>query len=302
MTGAGPQVRTVQVRDGTRIHTLVWEPAAPGGPAEPPPAPFLLVHGLASNAWLWSGVGERLAARGHQVVAVDQRSHGSSQPSDHLDLVTLTDDLVDVAGALDLDHPVVVGQSWGGNVVVELAARRPDALRAVVAIDGGTIELADAFGDLETCWAQLTPPDWDALAVPYGDLVASAAQRHPDWPEAGWRAQLGNLAVRPDGTATAILTLARHRRIVEDLYEHRPSLRLPTIPVPVLLLPVAGDGSDADDWAARQRAAVEAALATAPRARARWFEGRSHDVHAEAPDEVVAAIVDHLPFLLGDDA
>ena len=46
----------------------------PGGAAHP----VLLVHGLSSNARLWDGVSEHLAAAGHPVVAVDLRGHGAS--------------------------------------------------------------------------------------------------------------------------------------------------------------------------------------------------------------------------------
>src|SRR5262245_45283564 len=40
--------------------------------------PVLLVHGLASNARLWDGVGEELSARGYPSVAIDLRGHGRS--------------------------------------------------------------------------------------------------------------------------------------------------------------------------------------------------------------------------------
>ena len=40
---------------------------------------------------------------------------------------------------------VAVGQSWGGNVVVELAARFPHQVAAVAVIDGGFLRLADDF-------------------------------------------------------------------------------------------------------------------------------------------------------------
>jgi pimeloyl-ACP methyl ester carboxylesterase len=275
--------RTVVVQDGTRLHVLD-HPGA-GDRAAPP---FLLVHGLASNATLWNGVGDALALAGHRVVAVDQRSHGRSDPSDALDLTTLTDDLLAVTSALGLDHPVVVGQSWGGNVVVELAVRAPAAVRAVVGIDGGTIELAEAFADLDDAWAALAPPDWDALAVPYADLEAGAPERHPGWPEHGWRAQLANLAVRPDGTATAVLRRHHHRTIVAGMLEHRPLALLSAVTVPVLLLPV---DDPVGPRASEKRAGVERAVASNPLVTARWFTGRSHDVHAEAPDEVAAELL-----------
>ena len=52
---------------------------APMASADGVRRPFLLVHGLSSNARIWDGVGTRLAAAGHAVVAVDQRGHGRSE-------------------------------------------------------------------------------------------------------------------------------------------------------------------------------------------------------------------------------
>lgn len=278
-------LRRVETADGVRLHALAWQPAGPAAGT-----PFVLVHGLASNAQLWTGVGTALARAGHPVVAVDQRAHGRSDPSDALDLGTLTDDLVAVAAAVGFDRPVVVGQSWGGNVVLELARRRPEALRAIVAIDGGTIELAETFPDRDTCWAALAPPVWDGSRTLL-DVAAALDAEHPDWPAAGRTAQLANLAIRPDGSVTAILTRARHRRIVDDLYDHRPSRILPEVTVPVLLLPA--DTGDADRTADK-RAVTARAVAGLPRARSVWFRDRDHDVHAQAPDEVAAVLLANL--------
>src|SRR5688500_3830906 len=92
----------------------------------PSPASFLLVHGLASAARLWDGVGAALAARDLGSVAVDLRGHGESpKPDEGYDFPTVVGDLVPL---LD-DRPVAVGQSYGGNVVVELAATHPDRVR-----------------------------------------------------------------------------------------------------------------------------------------------------------------------------
>src|SRR6266540_576228 len=56
--------------------------------------PFVLVHGLSSNARLWDGVAGRLAAHGHPVYAVDLRSHGESdRPAEGYDTATAAADL-----------------------------------------------------------------------------------------------------------------------------------------------------------------------------------------------------------------
>ena len=89
--------------------------------------PFLLVHGLASNARLWDGVAEHLAAAGHESAAVDLRGHGeSSQVGNGYDWATLAADLAEVLNSLGWQRAIAAGQSWGANVTLEFAARHPD--------------------------------------------------------------------------------------------------------------------------------------------------------------------------------
>jgi pimeloyl-ACP methyl ester carboxylesterase len=275
----GPWSRVV-VTDDVSLHALTWEPATP----DPDRAPFLLVHGLASNAQLWVGLGELLAAAGHRVVAVDQRGHGlSGKVDDGYDFGSLTADLVAVAAAFDLDRPVAVGQSWGGNVVLELAARHGDRLRGVVCVDGGLIELSGAFPDWTAARTALTPPPLAGMPL----IEVETAMRRDwlrDWPETGIRGQLGNFAHYADGSVAPHLTLARHLTILQHLWEHHPTTRLDQVTVPVLLLPVRGGGHGD-----LQAAAIADAQARLASVRTHWFEGH-HDVHAEDPDAVAAVL------------
>src|SRR5205814_1709852 len=108
-----PDSRWLPATGGVGLHVNVW----PDGEG----VPFLLVHGLASNARMWDGVASALAGLGHPVAAVDQRGHGrSDKPDSGYDFITVTDDLVAVLDGLGFERSVAVGQSWGGNVVVEL--------------------------------------------------------------------------------------------------------------------------------------------------------------------------------------
>src|SRR3989441_2101183 len=109
-------------------------------------APFVLVHGLASNARLWDGVAEYLNGAGHTVVAIDQRGHGRSDaPEGGYNLDTAVADLLALIGALELERPVLAGQSWGGTVVLELAWRHPEAVRGIACVDGGIIERSQPY-------------------------------------------------------------------------------------------------------------------------------------------------------------
>ena len=277
---------------GVELAVRRWSGTdARGDRAVTAPPPFLLVHGLASNARTWDGVAGILALAGHSVAAVDLRGHGrSSKPDDGYDFTTVTDDLRALVDGLGMDRPIAMGQSWGGNLVVELGHRFPSAVRSVVGVDGGLIELSERFPDWDECARLLAPPR--LVGTPVAAIEAHLRSAHPDWPESGIAGTLGNFEVRADGTVAPWLTFERHMRILRALWEHRPSGRLVDYPLPLLL--VSADGED--EMAAAKRRAAERAAAASPRFRSIWFPGADHDIHAQLPDElarvVLAAVAD----------
>ncbi len=267
----------IEVADGVELAVDRW--AAAG--SDRPGVPFVLVHGLASNARLWDGVAERLVRLGHPVATVDLRGHGrSSKPDTGYDMPTVAGDLATLLGELGLERPVLVGQSWGGNVVLELAVRDPSAIRAIACVDGGWLEPQTAFADWPACLAALAPPR--LVGRPRSEIERHIRTSHPAWPEAGIQGTLANFEVRPDGTIAPWLTYDRHLLVLRGLWDHHPSERFPAIDVPVLLLPADGGRGDRPG---RKQASVDAAAAAIPRARTHWFVG-DHDIHAQHPDEV----------------
>lgn len=250
--------------------------------------PFLLVHGLASNARMWDGVAAVLAEAGHPVVAVDQRGHGrSSKPDTGYDFATIVDDLVALIAVLGWRRPVVVGQSWGGNVVIELAATHPDVLSAVAAVDGGFIELGDRFATWDECRDLLAPPR--LVGTPLATVEGWIRTGNGDWPETGIQGSLANFEVHADGTVSPWLTYERHMMILEALYGHRPSTRFPFVTSPALLIPA--DSGDAA-WTHDKQVAVDAALRALPNGRVRWFSPAHHDIHAQHPVELAGVLAD----------
>lgn len=278
-----PVDRRVQVADGIDLRVLDWLPDPDAAPAPD----VIAVHGLASNARLWDGMARRLADRGHHVVAVDQRGHGASdKPGSGFDHATLTRDLVDVIAATDLELPVAIGQSWGGNVVLALGRLHPTAVRAVVAVDGGTIDPAATFADADAAWEALAPPDMTTMTL--AELAERFGRWMDGWPAEAVLAQLANMKVTPDGRVAPNLSRRDHEAIVRAMYADNPTHWYEEVDVPVLLLPVERDGDGPFV------AGTDAALERLPRARAHRFRDRHHDVHAQAPDEVVAVLVEHL--------
>jgi pimeloyl-ACP methyl ester carboxylesterase len=255
---------------------------------DPTLAPFVLVHGLASNLRLWDGVAEELAARGHTVVALDQRGHGRSDaPESTYGNATAVADLYAAIGALGLVRPVVAGQSWGGNVVLEYGCRFPQETRGIVCVDGGIIELADWFPSWEACVAAMTPPTLTHLTL--AELEARIRASSPQLPERGVAAALECFRVREDGRIEPRLARHRHLQIVRSLWEARPSARYKELTVPTLL--VLADTGDAARTE-RKRHAEARARASAPYVRSHWFSPALHDVHSQYPDRVAALLAD----------
>ncbi len=250
--------------------------AGPAADAPDAGRPVLLVHGLASNSRLWDGVTTRLGAAGHPVVAVDQRGHGrSEQPADGYDTDTCADDLATLIGTLGWTGdraPVVAGQSWGGNVVLSLAARHP-GVAGIALVDGGWLRLGGRFATFEECWQVLAPPSFEGLR--YADLVEGIAASHPDWPAEGLAGTLANLVELPDGGTRARLAREHHRSILHSLWLGDPRPRYPRVQGPALLMPAgASIGSEA----------VEEAARLLPDCRISAYAGAHHDLHAQRPD------------------
>ncbi len=272
----------VRVDDGVTLRVREHPPQRP----VPDPRSYLLVHGLSSNALLWDGVGRELSAAGDRCVAVDLRAHGGSGGSDDLSFARIVADLAHVIAELDLDRPIVVGQSWGGNVALELGAARPDLTAGVVGVDGGLIELAGRFADIESCWEALAPPRFEG--VRWSAVESAVRERTRGWPSGSAEAQLTNLVRTADGGVRPVLTRPRHRSIIEHLYAHRPLERLAALTVPMLLLAVTGTERRILDEDRLEAASEQAAL---PLGIVR-LPGRDHDVHLQEPDLVAGLVHD----------
>ena len=200
----------------------------------------------------------RSPPQGHPTFAVDLRGHGrSSKPDGPYDVATVADDLAALIERLGLDRPVVAGQSWGGNVVLELAARHPGASRGIV-LRGRRLARAEprlpGLGGLPG-GARPAPAGRPAAAT---RSRATSARRHPDWPESGIRGHAGQLRGprRRDDRPVAHLR-APHRPSCAGCGSTTRAARTPALAVPVLLAPAAE--WTRRDWTRRKRQAVEAA-------------------------------------------
>lgn len=126
----------VDIGDGVRLFVdVVGSGLAPTEQAMVPKPTLLLLHG--GPGFDHSGFRpffDRFADT-HQVVLYDHRGNGRSDGWDdpsRWNLDTWADDVVALCSALDIERPVVLGQSFGGFVAQHYAARHPDHAAAVV--------------------------------------------------------------------------------------------------------------------------------------------------------------------------
>jgi O-succinylbenzoic acid--CoA ligase len=113
------------------------------------PLPLLLLPGTLSTAAQLESLAASMARRvGATVHAVDRRGMGSSRlgVAGPVDVGVHVRDLVAYLDARDVATAVIVGISFGGVVALELAARAPGRVSAVVAWEPPYGALADAAG------------------------------------------------------------------------------------------------------------------------------------------------------------
>jgi pimeloyl-ACP methyl ester carboxylesterase len=94
--------------------------------------PILLIHPAGATASTWGTVADDLAGVG-RVIAYDRRGYNRSGGEVVRSASAHTADAVAVLEALEATPAVVVGTSAGATLALDLAARRPDLVRAVVA-------------------------------------------------------------------------------------------------------------------------------------------------------------------------
>jgi len=95
-------------------------------------ARFVLVHGAFSGAWIWGPLIDRLRAAGHSVEAFDLPGSGDDHtPASDVTLNACATRLCEVL-ASGSEPAVVAGNSMGGIVATQGAARCPGRVRALV--------------------------------------------------------------------------------------------------------------------------------------------------------------------------
>ncbi|MEJ7765129.1 MAG: alpha/beta hydrolase [Acidimicrobiales bacterium] len=257
------------------------------GPDRPP---IVLVHGLSSCLRLWDGVASRLQALGHRVVACDLRGHGlSPKPDGPYDVATLAADVAALIEQLELGPCLLAGQSYGGTVVMQLAADRPDLADRVVCIDGGFLDLATRYPEWERCRKELSPPQ--LAGRPLAAIRLRMKVERAGWPPEALEAQLACFEKRDDGTAAPWLSMERHLEVLHGLWSVDAAALWARLSVPVLLVAAERPGSQVKRPIHDEVARCQAVLSEHTMNMVMWMDG-AHDLHAQHPEPVARLIHD----------
>lgn len=94
--------------------------------------PLVLVHGIAVDHHSYDKFIGLLPDDRYNVLAMDMRAHGKSQPNDEkLTYDLLVDDVLDIVEEMGIQKAIFIGQGLGGSIVQEVLFRRPDLVEAL---------------------------------------------------------------------------------------------------------------------------------------------------------------------------
>ena len=149
MTQTAASAKSLHVND----VDLAWSERGRGPEGTPT---LVLCHGYTGSAHDFALEVDRLAAN-RRVVTLDQRGHGHSTKTGHLEGYTIDQLAADLTGFLDAlgEGPVdLLGHSMGGRVVLGVVLARPDLVRSLILMD-------------TSAWSFL-PPDDEIRALVHG--------------------------------------------------------------------------------------------------------------------------------------
>jgi lipase len=97
--------------------------------------PLVCLHGVTGHGERFKRLAEERWAEHFRVIAPDLRGHGRSGYEPPWTFATHAADIVETIAALGIGEADWVGHSFGGRLILELAARHPDRIRRAVLLD-----------------------------------------------------------------------------------------------------------------------------------------------------------------------
>ena len=241
-------------------------------------APILLIHPAGATASTWGAATDELARIG-RVITYDRRGYARSGGEPARSISTHTADAAAILEYLRAPPAVVVGTSAGATIAVDLAVRRPELVRTVVAH--------------EAAWRairHLPTASQVAAVAKIGSLVLR--DRHSDAAEALFAPPTATVTVERRGMPSPRSGGGRQGErpcspggLRNSIGNYPPPQALATITVPV----VCTYGARSPDSIARLTRSLAAAI---PTAKGHRIEGAGHAAPFDATANFVELIAD----------
>ncbi|MEM9501567.1 MAG: alpha/beta hydrolase [Pseudomonadota bacterium] len=125
----GEPSQFVRIGDGVTVHLR------DEGPRDG--VPIVLLHGSNADLHTWEPWAEQLKET-YRIIRFDQVGHGltGGDPNDDYSRANYTEDIREVADALELDRFILGGNSMGGKHALAFATTYPDRLDGLILVDG----------------------------------------------------------------------------------------------------------------------------------------------------------------------
>jgi pimeloyl-ACP methyl ester carboxylesterase len=238
--------------------------------------PMILIPGLLSSGDVWSGTVAHFKDRYEcHVLTLAGFAGQPAVPAPFLR--TVRDDVLRYIQEKKLDHPVIVGHSFGGFLAFSIAATAPDAVGPIVAVDG--VPFLPALMN-PTATVESSAPGADQIRKLYGGFTREQLAAQSRRAFAGMIKDPAQVETATGWSATsdpATAGAAIQEMMTTDLRQQAAAIK-----TPVLLLAAA---DFAPDEATRKQlaSAYEAQVAKVPRARVVLAERARHFIMLDDP-------------------
>lgn len=152
-----------------RLHVHEWgDPSAPA---------VVCLHGVTGHGTRFRKLAEERLASRYRVIAPDLRGHGYSGWEPPWRCETFAEDVVETLDALGVERAAFVGHSFGGRVILELAATAPELVERAALLDPAIHVLPHVAFDNAQAW---TDPVFESLEEAVEERLSHAPTNPPD--------------------------------------------------------------------------------------------------------------------------
>ena len=234
-----------------------------------------------------------------RIIAPDQRGHGqTTQATTGYDWQSLASDAAGLMDYLSLDRVAVLGHSWGCNVAINLAAKFPQRVAALVMIDGGLAggrgrTGGRADGSWEEFRARIRPTDVSGTRADFLERLSD--QLSFCWNDDIERIVQTMVYEDENGQMHDILRPENHLQVMKAMFDEPTSSVWTQVVCPTLLVPAGPRPDRAEtDRVLEKEERVKASLQGIQNSQVHWIPETIHDIGYHKPQELAQAIREFL--------